>query len=250
MRAQTAQTPLTDRWIFRNIRLVGTVVGIAVVALAALVFVTLIYKSPQDRYLEEQNIIRLAVVGYYSGFHPDVPREMADWTQLSYSDQYLRYATHGLRYAGLANALPLADVGNGEIAAMGAESNPAGNYQDQSRMPQWEDVDGDRVRDTVGEKLFYENASPAPTVDHWNTITVLQTDTDTQYVIDSRHYFIDMQRLLETFYLKKLPASASPDNHVDGKGSYSWYVDKDGEVRSLLYTRPLPTSVGFNDVYP
>ena len=33
-------------------------------------------------------------------------------------------------------------------------------------------------------------------------------------------------------------------------GSYSWYVDEDGEIKSLLYRYPVPPSGGYQDVYP
>ena len=241
---------MEEPWLVWNIWAFSAAVGVTVVALAALVFFQLIYKSPEDRYLEEENLIRLAVVGYYSGFHPDVPTGSVHASLRAETVRFLRYATLALRNAGTANALPLANVGNTEIETLGPESNPVGNYQDQSRTPRWEDVDGDGIRNPSGEKLFYENASPSPTVDHWNTSTVAETETGTEYVVDSRDWFIDMQRLLETFYIEELPASASRDNHRDGAGSYSWYIDEHGEVRSLFYSNPVPTSGGFRGVYP
>ena len=68
--------------------------------------------------------------------------------------------------------------------------------------------------------------------------------------MDSRDWFIDMQYLLETSFLKELPESAPRDTHPDGSRSYSWYVDEDGDIKSLLYRYPVPASGGYRGVYP
>ena len=250
MRPQNVRAPSEDPWVFRHIRLVGPVSAGAVVALAATLYFGLIYKSSEERYLADQKRVRLAAISHYSGFHPDLLRTV---TRESLPDTsiYFRYPSYALRHNGKANAMLLADVANTEITTLGGPfSNPVGNTQDQSRRPLWEDADGDGSRNTAGEKLFYEGASPAPNFDHWNTSTVREAETGTEYVVDSRDWFIDMQYLLELAYLKELPESASPDNHPDGTGSYSWYVDEDGEIESLLYRYPIPTSGGYQDVYP
>ena len=51
-------------------------------------------------------------------------------------------------------------------------------------------------------------------------------------------------------FLKKVPSSASADNSAAGKGSYSWYVDENNEVKSMLYAAPRPETAGYRDVYP
>ena len=57
--------------------------------------------------------------------------------------------------------------------------------------------------------------------------------------------------LLEKRFLKEVPRSASPDNTVKGTGSYSCYIDENGEVRSMIYSYPVPEGTGgFQDAYP
>ena len=143
---------------------------------------------------------------------------------------------------GLASALKEEDAGNEEITTPGAETtNPMG-AKGFSVTPSWEDVDGDGKRDPANDKLFYHNASPEPAVDHWNTTPVTVKGTD--YVVDSRDYFIDFDGMLKGEFIDSIPESASPDNSVDGAGSYSWYVDENLKVRSMLYTRPVPEEDG------
>ena len=79
---------------------------------------------------------------------------------------------------------------------------------------------------------------------------MLEFKATDEYVVDSRDWFIDMLTLIEKDFLDKLPASASPDNHQDGKGSYSWYIDGDGKIKSLWYEAPTKDSGGYRDTYP
>ena len=81
-------------------------------------------------------------------------------------------------------------------------------------------------------------------------------------VIDSRDYLIDFCELVRKRFLEDIPQSASADHTcplpggdadetttADGeRGSYTWYVDRDGKVKSLYYF--LPTEEGYQDVYP
>ena len=73
----------------------------------------------------------------------------------------------------------------------------------------------------------------------------------TNYITDSRDYFIDFTKLVDEGLLEKAPTSASMDN-VGGSetGSYSWYVDKSGRVKSLPFFYPVSDQTGYQAVYP
>ena len=59
-----------------------------------------------------------------------------------------------------------------------------------------------------------------------------------------------MDMLVKRGYFTEVPASASLDNSVSGTGSYSWYIDEDGKVKSMLFRNPKPETDGFQNVYP
>ena len=248
MRPTRAPVALQDPWLARNLRPVLIGVPVGVVALAAIVYFVFILKSPEESYLADRFQIEVAVRIHISGF--DARPASPDYGVRNV-DAFLRYPNFGILHAGGSNAMLLADAGNAAISTLGgAETNPVGNTKQVGGVPLWEDVDGNGVRSATAEKLFYHDATPAPTVDHWNTTTVLEAESNIEYVVDSRDWFIDMKRLLTLGYLKDLPASASPDNHTDGTGSYSWYIDGDGTVKSLPYSHPVPAGDGFQGIYP
>ena len=68
--------------------------------------------------------------------------------------------------------------------------------------------------------------------------------------MDSRDWFVDFDMLVKEGFIKSVPKSASPDNSTGGTGSYSWYVDDDGDVKSLLYSFPTRDWGGYRDIYP
>ena len=138
--------------------------------------------------------------------------------------------------------------------------NPLGGTQGGS--PLWSDgATGNGIRDAAtgtatasdlkDEVLNDEDALVAgdPTVLGWYAAVVKRETTD--YIVDSRDYFIDFQTLVDKRLLEKTPASASPDNAGSGAtGSYSWYVDSLGTVRSLYYFFPESDQTGFQTVFP
>lgn len=196
-------------------------------------------------------MIRNAILVFTAALHPDAPPggpTLDDWrsTSEAMKDNYPSFAN---AHKGTQAALEEAAVGNDEIAVLGAaQTNPTGGFR-QTGTPSWEDVDGDGGRASGKEKLFYHNADPPPTVDHWNTTTVVHKDT--AYVVDSRDWFIDLDMPVERRFLKEIPGSASPDNTVNGIGSYSWYIDENAEVRIMLYSYPVAENTGgFQDLYP
>ena len=87
----------------------------------------------------------------------------------------------------------------------------------------------------------------------WQAVKVLRQNAD--YLVDSRDYFINFDRLVLDGYLEAVPPSASPDNQpLDSRrtfvGPYSWYVNGQGIVDSLLYAFPVPENTGYQDVFP
>ena len=230
--------------------LIGTAAGVGVIVLAFVV-VQQLPASGQERYDADLKAIRIAVLAFTTGLHPEPPvPSVASVSQYGRVAAELkdRYPTFAAARTGREAAVEETDVGNGQITTLGvAQSNPTGS-KNQSGTPFWEDVDGDGKRVPANEKLFYHDASPEPTVDHWNTMSVMFKDTS--YVVDSRDWFVDFDMLVKEGFIKSVPKSASPDNSAGGTGSYSWYVDDDGDVKSLLYSFPTRDWGGYRDIYP
>ena len=148
---------------------------------------------------------------------------------------------------GSEAALKEEDAGNDEIVGLLLESHPGGSKL-QGGTPVWEDGDGDGIRNPANEKLFYHKAVPVPAMDHWDTTPITVNEVD--YVVDSRDWFIDFDSLVKREYIKAVPESASPDNSASGTGSYSWYVDENFQVKSMLYQKPTVGTDGFQGIYP
>ena len=219
------------------------------IAAAIAVVVTiprLLPKSPEELYREDGVKLQKAVLVHITGYSPTRVRYLS--ANRMDSAFYQVYPTWARSKAGAVKALEEEDAGSEQITTLlWPQSNPTGGKQ-QSWTPSWEDVDGDGKRVPVEDKLYYHNASPGPTVDHWNTTPVTVKDTD--YLVDSRDWFINIDDLVDRDYLTEVPKSASPDNSAHGTGSYSWYVDEDGKVKSMLYNYPRPQTEGFQAVYP
>ena len=127
--------------------------------------------------------------------------------------------------------------------AVPIEGNPLGGTQGGN--PKWVD-DADGIRETSEDDL---NDEDSVTASGWYVATINREGTD--YIADSRDYFIDFTKLVDAGLLEKPPTSASIDN-IGGSdtGSYSWYVDKSGRVRSLPFFYPVSNQTGFQAVYP
>lgn len=235
-------------WTNRNKAIAAaTAAGVVLIALVlALVVPELIPKSPEELYEADRYIIAEAILVVSSGYSP----EPIKFHQLLASGDEKKdsYSTRASLKLGTANALKEADAGGEEITTLLELQSHPGGLASQVGTPSWEDVDGDGTRRPAGDKLFYHNASPEPTVDHWNTTPMAVKGTD--YLVDSRDWFIDFDLLLKSGYIDKVPESASRDNSADGTGSYSWYVNKSFEVKSMLYTRPTADTDGFQGAYP
>ena len=112
----------------------------------------------------------------------------------------------------------------------------------QGGQPFWRDTgNGERDSLVVGglsEALSLEKdvgfTSPRPAIDSWFLAKV--EFRGTEYAVDSRGYFIDFTELVRTGLLKTIPESASIDNGgvIGVGGSYSWFVNANGSVDSIL----------------
>jgi prepilin-type N-terminal cleavage/methylation domain-containing protein len=127
--------------------------------------------------------------------------------------------------------------------------NPLGGTQGGS--PEWID-DGSGIRDALEEELLDDDAKSV-NEPGWHVVIVNREGTD--YIVDSRDYFIDFDKLVAGGYLEEVPKSASTDNMPSASissytGSYSWYVDANGRVESLLLFFPESDQTGFQDAYP
>jgi prepilin-type N-terminal cleavage/methylation domain-containing protein len=125
--------------------------------------------------------------------------------------------------------------------------NPLGGSQGGG--PEWTDG-GNGIRDSGEEVLNDEDSATSA---GWHVASV--TRQGTEYIVDSRDYLIDFDKLVADGYLDKVPGSASTDNKPSGStntysGSYSWYVGSDGRVKSLYFFFPESDQTGFQDVFP
>ncbi|MCI0779999.1 MAG: type II secretion system protein [Chloroflexi bacterium] len=124
--------------------------------------------------------------------------------------------------------------------------NPLGGTK--GGIPKWTD-DGNGIRDATEEELL-DNDDDSVDSAGWHVATV--TREGATYIVDSRDYFIDFEKLVtDDGLLEKVPTSASPDTGGGSEsGSYSWYVDTKGRVRSLLFFFPEIDQTGYQAVYP
>ena len=124
--------------------------------------------------------------------------------------------------------------------------NPLGGTKGGS--PKWTD-DGNGIREESEEELL-DNDDASVANPGWHVATV--TREGATYIVDSRDYFIDFEKLVtDDGLLEKVPTSASPDTGGGSEsGSYSWYVDTKGRVRSLLFFFPEIDQTGYQAVYP
>lgn len=205
-------------------------------------------KTSQELYEEDRVKLHKAVLVYITGYSPmKTHTENVSAPGAVPNSQLDVYPTKAKKMSGNVNAIMEKDVGNDPIS-MNPEQSVPGGAKRQSWMPKWEDVDGDGKRIIENDILYYHSAYPDPVVDHWNTTKVTFKEID--YVVDSRVWFINVNLLLEKNYIEEIPLSASRDNSDTGNGSYSWFVDEDFTVKSLLHKYPVPGNTGFQGVYP
>ena len=155
-----------------------------------------------------------------------------------------QYPTLGALKTGGTSVQPDGDSDAGTLTISG---NPKGGTDDGS--PSWID-DGNGIRDATEEDLNDEDDTA---LSDWHVAAI--TVQGSVYIVDSRDYFVDFDALITEGYLEKVPDSASPDNKKSGStntydGSYSWYVDSSGEVKSIYYFFPESANTGYQESYP
>ena len=123
--------------------------------------------------------------------------------------------------------------------------NPLGGTQGGN--PKWID-DDNGIRDASEEELL-DNDPESLDDPGWHVATI--TREGTEYIVDSRDYFIDFNKLVTAGLLEKVPTSASSDDGGGtANGSYSWYVGELGRVRSIFFFFPESDQTGFQESYP
>ena len=225
----------------KGFTLIELVVVIAILGVMAAIAVPMVNNflssSKEQAYIADRETIQAAVSGYYSS--PGNER----------FEGRRQYPIIGANKTG---ALVNPD-GNGspdEITAP-IEGNPLQGTK--GGTPTWFDTDtADGVRDLATENIL-NDADTAFDAVGWHV--VIETKGETDYLVDTRDYFIDFDRLVTIGLLEKVPGSVSPDNTGDSTtpGSYSWYVDQNGRVQSLLFFYPVsanPEDTGYQEVYP
>ncbi|MCI0857262.1 MAG: prepilin-type N-terminal cleavage/methylation domain-containing protein [Chloroflexi bacterium] len=152
---------------------------------------------------------------------------------------------------GEAKTQPPFEMPDGDTAThrtLVITGNPLGGTK--GGQPFWVD-DGNGIRDPATEEdLNDEDDDPQP---GWQVAPVARQNVD--YIVDSRDYFINFERLIIQGLLEAVPPSASPDNQPQGSmrtfvGPYSWFVNSLGIVDSLLFAFPVPANTGYQDVFP
>ena len=215
----------------RGFTLVEMVVVIAIMGVMAAVAVPLVTntltKSKGTAYAQDLAMIQTAVDSYFSA--ADNSRHLG----------LRQYPINALNDTGIP--LEWEDLET-------AVGDPLGNPLLGTRggQPFWRDT-GNGLRDVienggVAEALSLDRdvgfITPRPITDSWYLANVEYRGTE--YAVDTRGYFIDFNELVSSGLLKDVPDSASADNGgvTIGGGSYSWFVNANGSVDSVLAMFP------------
>ena len=218
--------------------IIGVLVGIAVPATTAI-----LGDSQARAYKGEKQRIQTAVTGYF---------QSRNSARLLGRSQYplIGKDQTGSSLTSLTSTKALTDQGNpflldedinGDSATDTAVLNPAGGTQGSDLSTSWTDGNSDGVR-----------TKEAGSVDTWTTVAI--TSGGTTFFVDARYFFVDFETLVNDGHLESIPGSVSADNAPSGSvetytGSYIWYVDDKGRVRSLLSS--LPSTTDFEEgVFP
>ena len=225
---------------FTLIELVVVIAILGILAAIAVPVITSYLGSSKERaYEANQKELQTAVSAYYG--KPDNTR---------YAGKR-QYPILGRAKAG--TDAPLESVAFASSTSFTVAENPVGGTQ--GGTPVWEDTDADGIRDMVSDDPLYHETEGDDSEDHWNTDVVTRGTGGNakDYAIDSRDYFLDFDLMVtETSdtLLKDIPDSVSSDNDSTLDGSYSWYVDASGKVKSLYAFFPESSETGYKDIYP
>lgn len=238
---QTGQRGFTLLELTVVLAIFGVMAGVSVPIVG-----TYITPSKERAYESEQDGIQAAVDAFYSNQenvrffnkrqYPLIGRDQVDRANLDSDEAATRLLRdNGDPFSGpppVATGIPLS-------------------------APLWNPLGGTQGANLAADSVWSDNGDGVRTIiptslETWTTVGV-QFDSVT-FQVDPRYYFIDFELLVKRGYLVALPKSASPDNKPPGSsntytGSYSWYIDLKGKVRSIYFY--FPDQVGYVDkVYP
>ncbi|MBI4281922.1 MAG: prepilin-type N-terminal cleavage/methylation domain-containing protein [Chloroflexi bacterium] len=224
----------------RGFTLIELVVVIAILGVLAAVSVPLVTgylsQAKERAYDNDVKQVQAAVDAYYSA---------PDNTKFIGKRQYPIYgATKASSTTGLVTTN--ADIVTAtSVLQATSPKDPLGGTVGGN--PKWTDgTSGDGIRSTSEEVLRATTATTAG----WYLVAV--TRQGATYYVDTRDYIIDMDKLTAAGLLGEAPTSAGDDNcpTTTCTGSYTYYVDADGKVKTLKASFPVATSTGFKDVHP
>jgi len=220
--------------------LIELVVVIAIlgilVAIAVPVISGYLGTSKEQAYIAEQKMVQVAVDGYFAS--PDNQRHLGK----------RQYPTFAKTNAGIVNALHdlLVFGSTAPIEISGSTStNPVGGTE--GGFPLWQDRDGDGTRRNPESEPLYLPEANDDSEDQWKA-QFITLSSGRIYVIDTRDYLINFDELVKAGLLDETPRSASADH--GGTGSYSWFVDPEGKVRSLYFFYPTLENQAYQEVFP
>ena len=148
----------------------------------------------------------------------------------------------GALYAGDPNS-------DAEVIDGGIAGNPLGGTT--GGAPIWAD-DGSAVRESIEDVLNDEDSSSGEVGWHVKEVVV----SGVTYYVDTRDFIMDFDLMLNTGgggLLREPPKSASQDSCSISActGSYIYFVDRVGNVKTLLAGLPTPDASGFQEgVFP
>lgn len=235
--------------------LIELIVVIAILGVLASITVPTISNflssSKRQAYNAEKQRIQAAVDAYYSV--PENSRFIGkrEYPILGRSDNTSLSSTLQTKPGGSDIAVSSLDRFADDRKAVGGAATSVTGLGSSENV--WNPVGGTRGAD-LGGKWSDDADGVRDDRDTWKPIQV--TRGGKTYHTDPRYFFIDFSALVDKGLLESVPQSAAPDHDPDGDatdssftGSYIWYVDSDGEVRSLFAEQP--DQEGFQaGVYP